>query len=861
MLKQYQEIKARHKDAILFFRLGDFYEMFGDDALEASKILNITLTARGKGTPNEVPMCGVPHHSADSYLTKLTSAGKKVAICEQISDPKLPGIVQRSVVRIVTPGTTLDSSVLNNKQNNFIACVNFLGRLPANGSNGDQKRWGIAVADLTTGDFKVTQLTSGNQAVSELGKLKPAEVVVTPAFWKFDNPENGEQKVFEGLKNVYHFTSFNPPGWESAQEILQKHFKIYSLDSFGLEKWPAAVESAGLLLSYLLETQKTNLAHLKKISRYTPEEFVLLDESTLNNLEIFESLLGGEKGSLISVIDQTITAMGGRLLRQWLLHPLRDAKNINLRLAAVKELVKNGQARQELNSQLKNVLDIERLLAKLGCQRANARDLIGLKNSLEVIPQIRQSIQQVQSENFSKLRVELKDQTEVISLIKNAIEEEAPAVLNEGGIIKNGHNGQLDELRKITSTGKAWIKDLEKKEIQRTGINSLKVKFNQVFGYYIEVSKSNLAAVPQDYIRKQTLVNAERFVTPELKEYEEKVLGAEDKIKELEYQLFCQVRDQVAEQIAAMQSAARSLAEVDVYLALAQAALLNRYCQPSITEDGKIEITNGRHPVIEKFQAHSYVPNDVYLDNQNHRLIILTGPNMSGKSSYLRQVALTVLLAQIGSFVPAEKTSISLVDRIFTRVGASDNLIKGQSTFMVEMQEAANILNNATSQSLIILDELGRGTSTYDGVSIAWAIAEYIHNNVKAKTLFATHYHELIEMADELACSQNYCVAVKENPDGVVFLHRVLKGGIDKSYGIEVARIAGLPQEIVFRAKTILKKLEAKSAPDRGQEALPFAASKHEHPVVVQLKNLKVEEMTPLEALRKISEWKAELSH
>lgn len=859
MLRQYNEIKSQQKDSILFFRLGDFYEMFGDDAVMASKILNITLTARGRGTTNEMAMCGVPYHAADGYIAKLIRAGKRVAICEQTSTPGSPGIVERTVVRVVTPGTVLDDAVLNGKSNNYIVALNMLGpRLDdysqrSNLSvNNAKKSWGLAVADLTTGDFRVTELSSLDQLSDELCRLKPSEVIVSPGFW--------QTGVLDPLKSAYPFTQFNPSGFHSNNETLQSHFKVHSLASFGLEAWPSATEAAGLLLSYLFETQKTSLGHFRRIVRYKPEEFMLLDETTIKNLELLESLDGQVAGSLVSVLDNTFTAMGGRLLKHWLLHPLRDLKQIENRLEAVSVLVKNAEAVQDLAQALKSVLDIERLLARIGCLRANARDLIALKNSLNSVPLVKKVVQGLSAQNFLNLYDQLKEQREVIGLISTTIIDEPPMSIQDGGIIKPGCSPELDELQAITSQGKEFIRALEQKEIERTGIGSLKVRFNTVFGYYIEISKTNLPAVPQDYIRKQTLVNAERFITPELKQYEEKVFGAEEKMRKIEYKIFCEIRDKVAGHFGAIQLLAGALAEVDVYLSLAQSAVANRYSKPLLGEDGTINIINGRHPVIEKYLSHAYVPNDTFLDSTQNRLIMLTGPNMSGKSSFLRQISLIVLLAQIGSFVPAESSQISLVDRIFTRVGASDNLARGQSTFMVEMQEAANILNNATADSLIILDELGRGTSTYDGVSIAWAIAEHLHNHVRAKTLFATHYHELIAMASSLESAQNYCVAVKENPDGVVFLHKVLKGGIDKSYGIEVAKLAGLPEEVIWRAKAVLKKLETKPPVNNGQDTLPFLSSTQaEHPALTKLKKINPEEITPLQALQLVTELKNEL--
>jgi len=793
MLKQYREIKDQHQDCILFFRLGDFYEMFGHDALEACKILNITLTARGKGTPNEVPMCGIPYHAADGYIAKLTKAGKKVAICEQLTDPALPGIVERDVIRIITPGTTLDNNILENKRNNYLVSL----------VNKDNF-WGLAFVDLTTGEFKLAEIRKPDDLINELGRIMPSEIIITPDL-------NEDLSLVTKLKNLSSLNIFYPAIFNPASETLLEHFKVKSLQSFGIEKSLIGIEAAGNLVNYLKDTQKTSLEHINKISLYNISDYMILDEATIRNLELLYTYQFFEqKGSLISILDQTQTGMGGRLLRNWLLHPLINVEKIQARLDSVEEFYKNLDLRESLKQELKNMSDIERLIGRLGCKRANARDLVNLKNSLQQIPQIKTIIKNCESRLLKDSNKYLDEHKEVVDLIQKSISEDPPLIITDGGMIADGYNADLDELRKISTSGKNWLKDLQTKEIQRSGISTLKVKFNKIFGYYIEVTNSNLNQVPTDYTRKQTLVNAERFVTPELKEYEQKVLGAQEKIIEIEQRLFWEIRDQVAKYFEAIQQTAQILAQLDVLLNFANIALLNNYVKPEINDGGEIIIKNGRHPVIEKMLIEeSYVPNDGLFNHEDHQLILLTGPNMSGKSSYLRQTALIILLAQIGCFVPAESAKIGIVDRIFTRVGASDNLIHGQSTFMVEMQEAANILNNATSKSFIVLDELGRGTSTFDGVSIAWAIVEFIYKNIKAKTLFATHYHELIDLVAKLDKAKNYCVTVKETETGVIFLRKVIPGGIDRSYGIEVAKLAGLPKALTDRAYEILAELES----------------------------------------------------
>lgn len=841
MLRQYQEIKKNHADAILFFRLGDFYEMFGPDALEASKILNITLTARSKGTDNEIPMCGIPYHAAEGYIAKLTKQGKKVAICEQLSDPALPGIVKRDVIRIVTPGTTLDNNILENKQNNYLVSIFRQGNI-----------WGLSLVDLTTGEFKLTEISNKEILKNEIFRINPAEIILTPGLLK-----SGE--VADFIKD-FNYNTFLPPTFTTPENLLIDHFHVRSLEGFGIANYKVGIEAAANLLAYLKETQKTTLEHINHLALYNFSEYMVLDEATLRNLEILKTIQEGNfENSLLSIIDKTQTAMAGRLLRQWLLHPLLCAEKINQRLEAVAEFTANSEWRNGISLQLKEISDIERLLGRIGCQRANARDLIALKNSLEIIPYIKKILKLVQSDLLKELIEALDNHQEVIDIINQTIKDDPAISLQDGDIIRAGYNQELDELRQIVSGGKDWIKNLQAQEIKRTGISSLKVRFNKIFGYYIEVSNANLSSVPANYTRKQTLVNGERFITPELKEYEEKVLGAEDKIKNLEYKLFLEIREKISRHILAMQKTALALAQIDVLLSFANLALLNNYCRPQIREDNQIIIKNGRHPVIEIILNNQYIPNDVVLNSEDHLIILLTGPNMSGKSSFLRQVALIVLLAQIGSFVSAEEASIGIVDRIFTRVGATDNLAAGCSTFMMEMQEAANIINNATSKSLIILDELGRGTSTYDGVSIAWAVLEYLHNKIKAKTLFATHYHELIQAAEGLPNAQNYSVAVKENEnEGVVFLRKVVKGGIDKSYGVEVAKLAGLPKDLIFRAMTILSQLENENNNFRkmNQPTLPLMPKTNEHPVILQLKQLDLDNLTPLEALKKLEELK-----
>lgn len=835
-MKQYRETKAQHADCLLFFRLGDFYELFFEDAVEASKLLGLTLTGRGKDE-NRAPMCGVPHHAADSYIAKLTRMGKKVAVCEQMSDPGEPGIVEREVVRVVTPGTTLDDNALDRKANNFVAAV-----VPG-------ERFGLAYADVTTGEFFSTEVALEQELRAEIERLAPSEIVVQSA--RFD--DTVIKRLQEALPHVFFFT--------------------HEFDG---------ADAADFLMDYLKSTQKNSLDHVRTAA-YALNDFMPLDEATLKNLELLQTLREGKKeGSLLWVLDKTQTAMGGRMLRSFLTHPLLKREEIVRRLDTVEELVHRRDLHDNVRELLQSVMDLERLLARLSMGRGNARDLTALKSSLVQVPHVRKLLEDAVSPLLAQVRDNVDPLHDLVSLIERAIVPDPPLGMNEGGIIADGYDARLDDLKAVSRQGKQYIQTLQQQEIGRTGIHNLKVRYNKVFGYYLEVSKGQVGKVPQDWIRKQTLVNAERYITPELKEFEEKVLGAEEKIIALEQKIFGEIREKVVAEIERIQRTAKHLALLDVLCCFASVALENGYCKPLITDGNDISITAGRHPVVEKMSFSArFVPNDTALQQEGERLQLITGPNMGGKSTYLRQVALIVLMAHIGSFVPATKAEMGLTDRIFTRVGASDNLVRGQSTFMVEMQETAHILEHATMRSLIILDEIGRGTSTYDGMSIAWAIAEYIHDKIQSKTLFATHYHELISLADKLANAANYSAQVKENEEeGVVFLYKVMKGGVDRSYGIEVAKLAGMPPETVRRANQILRDLEEgvhesaiqkelSARPSQGQPPLfekqqpgtrPAPAQPallREHQALQQkLSQLDPENMTPLEALQKLHDIK-----
>lgn len=835
MMAQYRKIKEQYQDCILMFRLGDFYEMFFEDAVTASEILQITLTARGKGGENEAPMCGIPYHALESYLFKLTRAGKKVAICDQMTAPDGKGIVEREVTKIVTPGTTFNENIIENKANNYVAAI-----------CTDGKKFALAYCDVTTGEFRIAEFVSRKELEAEMAKVSPAECI----------GDNDLLAAFAGSFDAMNICGFPFLYKLDSEKELKNHFQIHDLQIFGLMNKPLAVLVSGMLFEYLKQTQKTDLKHIQKISFYEAREFMTLDESLIYNLELFFTSREGKKeGSLIWVLDQTVTAMGGRLLRNWLKNPLLDREAILARQEKVEFFVRDSKLLREMREILQGLYDIERLLGRLSLGSGNARDLLAMKDSLQKIPGIKTLAKELGGELFVF--------DELVALIEKAIDENAPLSVREGAMIRNGYNNELDELRLLLTEGKTFIKNLQEREIKRTGISSLKVKFNKVFGYYIEISKANLSAVPEDYFRKQTLVNAERFITPELKEYEEKVLNAEGKIFELEYELFYQVRLAVIKEIAKIQQTARVLAMLDVYSNFAFIAEKFRYCRPEISENDEIKIIEGRHPVIERL-VHDFVPNDCTFDNEK-RFALITGPNMGGKSTYLRQVALICLMAQLGSFVPAKAAKLCVVDRIFTRVGAADNLSRGQSTFMVEMQEASYILNQATKRSLIVLDEIGRGTSTYDGVSIAWAIMEYLHDRVGAKTLFATHYHELIELADALKQALNLSVLVRETQsEGVVFLYRVVAGAVDKSYGIEVAKLAGLPLDVVGRARGVLQELETKHIKKNAVSSDQVSIFEREigglsagqKSVFEDLKNVEIEKITPLQAMVKLVEMK-----
>ncbi len=862
MMQQYLDIKKQHPDAILFFRLGDFYEMFLEDAEKASRELEITLTARDGGNAGKIPMCGVPHHAADTYIARLIEKGYKVAICEQVEDPKATkGIVRREVVRVITPGTVLDTNILEDKKNNYLIAV-----------VRDDLGYGLAVADFSTGYFGVTEIT-GYRALSrlrdEIARLQPVECLVPIGLEENKELMAALQVVGIRIVNPCDVKYFDH---DMASSILTAHFGINLSASFGCERMQLGVQAAGAMLRFLQDTQKNSLAHLNKLIPYTTEHFMLLDAATRRNLEITRTLRdGSRKGALISVLDNTVTAMGGRLLKTWLEQPLVEQREIQQRLDAVEELVKNIFLRSDLRKYLQKVYDLERLAGRIAYGTVNGRDLVALKNSLHVLPAVKDLLIEVYSPGLEEIARQLDILEDVAGLIAKAIADDPPFSVRDGGIIKTGFHPEVDRLRTASKEGKNWIAGLEAREKERTGIKSLKVGFTKIFGYYIEVTNANLAGVPADYTRKQTLANAERFVTPELKELEALVLGAEEKICSLEYELFTQVREEIAAHIIRIQTTAALVAALDVYLSLAEAALKNRYVKPQVNEYDTLDIKEGRHPVVEQMLTGSaFVPNDCYLDGEGYRLALLTGPNMAGKSTFMRQIALIVLMTQVGSFVPAKMATVGIVDRIFTRVGASDDLATGQSTFMVEMNEVANILNNATGKSLIILDEIGRGTSTFDGLSIAWAVAEYILDpgKIGAKTLFATHYHELTELADLFPGVQNYSVAVREKGDDIIFLRKIVPGGTDRSYGIQVARLAGLPSEVLVRAREILRTLEMQEELAKGKREVAatrrrsgqtdsdqmsfFIEPVDIHPALEELKRLDVMNLTPLEAINKL---------
>lgn len=800
MMQEYMNTKEQYKDCILFYRLGDFYEMFFEDAILASKELELTLTGKDCGLEERAPMCGVPHHAVEVYLNRLVGKGYKVAIGEQVEDPKMArGLVKREVIRVVTPGTNFNVSALDESKNNYLMCIVYVDDM-----------YGISVCDITTGDFYVTEVNSKRTLLDEINKFMPSEIICNQAF-------SVSGIDLEDIKQRLNISVFSLDTWyfddENAKKALLEHFKIHHLDGLGLGDFETGSVSAGALMQYLTETQKDALVQLTTITPYVTGKYMILDTSTRRNLELAETLREkNKKGSLLWILDKTKTAMGARLLRSFLEQPLIDKAEITKRQEAVQTFVNSAIEREEIREYLNPVYDLERIISRIANKTANPRDLIAFKNSLSMLPHIKRILDSFENPLLNKINQDMDALLDITELIERAVLEEPPTQIKEGGIIKEGYHEEVDKLRHAKTDGKGWLADLEAKERERTGVKTLKIKFNKNFGYCIEITNSykNSFQMPEDYTRKQTLTNAERYITPELKEIEMMILGSEDKLYTLEYLLFCEVREKISGHIARIQKTAKAVAALDVFAALAYVAEKNRYVKPKMNEKGIIDIKGGRHPVVEQMMANDlFVSNDTYLNNGQNRITIITGPNMAGKSTYMRQSALIVLMAQIGSFVPADHANIGICDRIFTRVGASDDLASGQSTFMVEMTEVANILRNATSNSLVILDEIGRGTSTFDGLSIAWAVVEYISNPklLGAKTLFATHYHELTELEGMINGVNNYCIAVKEQGDDIVFLRKIIKGGADKSYGIQVAKLAGVPDTVIERAKEIVVQL------------------------------------------------------
>ena len=865
MMQHYLKTHEEYKDCILFYRLGDFYEMFFDDAKVVSKELELTLTGKSCGAEERAPMCGIPYHAAETYLTRLVKKGYKVAICEQVEDPKLAkGMVKREVTRVVTPGTTLNAQALDETKNNYIMCIAYIG-----------DHYGISSADITTGDYYVTEVDSERKLLDEVNKYQPTEIICNEAFYisgiDIDDMKNRMGIVIYSL-DAWYFSD------ETAQMTLKDHFKVRDLEGLGLADYDSGVVAAGALLKYLYETQKTTLSNLVAIHPYTTGKFMIIDSSTRRNLELVETLREKQKrGSLLWVLDKTRTAMGARTLRSFVEQPLIERTEIEERYDAIDEFNTNAITREEIREYLNPVYDLERLITRVTYQTANPRDLIAFRNSIHMLPPIKTLMSDFQSPLLKRLYEQLDTLDELYELIERSIAEEPPLTLHDGGILKEGYNEEVDRLRKAKTDGKSWLADLEAKEREKTGIKNLKIKYNKVFGYYLEVTNSFKDLVPDYFTRKQTLANAERFITPELKELEDVILGAEDKLIVLEYELFREVRQKVADEVVRIQKTAKAVAQIDVFASLATVALQLNFCRPKLNDKGLIDIKDGRHPVVERMiQNEMFVANDTYLDNGSNRVSIITGPNMAGKSTYMRQSALIVLMAQIGSFVPAKSAKIGIVDRIFTRVGASDDLASGQSTFMVEMSEVANILRNATSNSLLILDEIGRGTSTFDGLSIAWAVVEHISNPrlLGAKTLFATHYHELTELEGKLNSVNNYCIAVKEKGDDIVFLRKIVKGGADKSYGIQVAKLAGVPDNVIERAKEIVEELSNNDITKIVQNISAEGSSKRSKPkldevdleqislldtmdndtILNELKELDLGQMTPIEAMNKLYE-------
>ena len=865
MMRQYLEIKEEYPDYVLFYRLGDFYEMFFEDAVKVSKELELTLTGKNCGVEERAPMCGVPHHAAEGYLNKLVKKGYKVAVCEQVEDPKTAkGIVKREVIRIVTPGTNTDSQALDESKNNYIMCIVYL-----------EDKYGISIADVSTGDYFVTEVDTERKLSDEINKYCPAEIICNEAFYMsgVDYEEiRYRLNICISALEAWYFSE------DTAFKTLKDHFRIHSLESIGLHDFPCGSIAAGSLLKYLYETQKNSLSHMTAVHPYVTGMFMVIDSSTRRNLELVETLREkARRGSLLWVLDKTKTAMGARMLRSFIEQPLIEKQKITERLEAVEELNRHMITREELREYLNPIYDLERLITRITYQTANPKDLLAFKNSIRMLPPMKQLMEDFRTPLLQRILENIDSLEDIFALIERGISEEAPVLLHDGGIIREGYDEEADRFRKARKDGKLWLAELEAKEREKTGIKNLKIKYNKVFGYYLEVTNSYRNLVPDYFTRKQTLANAERYITPELKELEDTILGAEDKLTSLEYELFCSIRETVAAEVLRIQKTAKAVAYLDVIASFAYVAQQNRYCKPKLNQKGVIDIKGGRHPVVEQMiQNEMFISNDTYLDNSRQRISIITGPNMAGKSTYMRQSALIVLMAQIGSFVPADFANIGIVDRIFTRVGASDDLASGQSTFMVEMTEVANILRNATADSLLVLDEIGRGTSTFDGLSIAWAVVEHISNPklLGAKTLFATHYHELTELEGKLDNVNNYCIAVKEKGDDIVFLRKIVPGGADQSYGIQVARLAGLPESVLERAKTIVEELSANDISDIAKNIRVGTTPKKKKTVldevdltqmslfdtikdddiISELRDVDISHLTPIEAMNKLYE-------
>ena len=855
MMQEYCKTKEEYKDCILFYRLGDFYEMFFDDALLVSKELELTLTGKDCGLEERAPMCGIPFHAADTYINRLIERGHKVAICEQVEDPKkAKGLVKRAVIRVVTPGTTLDATSLDESKNNYLMSIVSIA-----------DRFGCAIADITTGDCFLTEVPNSQKLVDEINKFSPAEIICNDSFFM-----SGVDT--DDLKERLGICIFSLDAWyfddDTCRKELREHFHVTNLEGLGISDYDSGIIAAGALFLYLKETQKTALSQMTTIRPYTAERYMLIDSSSRRNLELVETLREKQKrGSLLWVLDKTKTAMGARTLRSFVEQPLIDAEEINRRLEALEELNEKPMLRDEIREYLNPVYDLERLVSRISFKSANPRDMVAFASSLEMIPYIKQVLKDFQAPILKEIYKDMDSLEDITDLIKHAIVDEPPLAQKDGGIIREGFNEDVDKFRSARTDGKKWLTELETKERERTGIKSLKIKYNRVFGYALEVTNTFKELVPENYIRKQTLANAERYITEELKNLENMILGAEDKLYALEYELFSNVRDKVGQEVIRIQRTAKAIAGLDVFASLALVAERNHYVRPKVNEGGIIDIKGGRHPVVEQMIDNDmFIANDTYLDNTKKRVSIITGPNMAGKSTYMRQTALIVLMAQIGSFVPADKAVVGIVDRIFTRVGASDDLASGQSTFMVEMTEVANILRNATAKSLLILDEIGRGTSTFDGLAIAWAVIEHISNTklCGAKTLFATHYHELTELEGKLSGVTNYCIAVKEKGDDIVFLRKIVKGGADKSYGIQVAKLAGVPDSVINRAKELVEELsdaditaavkdlaspKKKPKVEMDMAQMSLFDTVQDNDIIEELKGIDIGNLTPMEAL------------